>query len=184
MNLNWLFPILTLCLTYSCASAESEANEQEPFTVDFTTEHLDSNHFLIEFTIRLDSSNYYVSPHSSGHHQRLQFSLFPSRNFKLIEPLKENPIAQYSFDQISEKSGHFVYETTHFSQELSIMSDSSFSTPGLIWIEMRPTCQPYEITFQLNYVDEQLYITDVQIKTSNYPNFEDNKRLDNLPEPN
>jgi len=169
---------------YSCTSPESEAYEQKPFTVYFTTEHLDSNHFLVEFTIELDSANYYVSPYTSGHHQRLQFSLLPSRNFELIEPLKENPIAQFSFDPISEKSGHFVYETTHFSQELSIMSDSSFSTPGLIWIEMRPACQPYEITFQLKYLDEQLSIEDVHVRTSNYPNFEDNKRLDNLPEPN
>ena len=89
----------------------------------------------------------------------------------------EIPQSQEAYDQVSDKEGNFVRQDTRYRQEFTIHSQDDFEVPGLIWLEIRPDCQPYEIRFVIAQQSQQLRVDHVEISASSYPTFWDKKVL-------
>lgn len=133
---------------------------------------------ILTFTVELDSGCYFVSPHSSGYHQRLIFSIEDTDSLLLNDVLLESPQTFEEYGDISNKRGGFVRETTTYYQNVIVNSQNDFEVSGLIWFEVRPVCQPYEIEFIISHSSVRLEVDKTTTTISNYPTFWDLKRVD------
>lgn len=132
----------------------------------------------LTFEMAIDSGYYFVSPHSEGWHQRLIFSIEDTDSLLLAGELIELPRTWEEYDYLSGKVGNFVRKNTTYSQNLKVDTQNDFEVVGLIWFEMRPNCQPYEIRFVISNKSGKLMIEEKSISTSGYPIFWDKKRVD------
>ena len=173
-----LFFILILTVFVSCQSNEIQHDNERHFDISFGIESISSDKLKLQFTIELDSGYYYVSPFTNGHHQRLIFSIENSNKLSYHGDLVESPAVRESYDEVSQKSGKFVRQNTEYQQLLDLSTSDDFSIKGMIWLEIRPTCQPFEIHFLICQKNGVLAIDNLQIILSEYPTFIDNKRLD------
>jgi hypothetical protein len=175
---NMIYLLCILPAIVSCQSNDTNQDNERHFDISIAIKKLSSNQISLHFTIDLDTGYYYVSPHTNGHHQRLIFSIEKSNALIYSGDLMETPAARESYDEISNKSGKFVRKKTEYQQLLDLPSSDDFSVKGMIWLEIRPVLQPYEIHFNIQQKNGILTIDNLQIILSDYPTFFDNKRLD------
>ena len=181
MKVKYILRTLILLSISSCYTSEySVSDESKHFEIDFTIEQNENMEGILTFDIKLDSGYYFVSPHSQGIHQRLIFSIENTDNILLNGNLIEHPTSLEEFDQLSEKKGKFVRENTVYKQKLTIKSGNDFDVSGLIWLEIRPNCQPYEISFIISNKSGKLKVENSKLIASGYPTFWDMKRIDTL----
>ena len=172
--------ILVFSITVSCALTveEEQVKETKHFDILFDVEEQGSGVYNLNFTVELDSGYYFVSPHSNGHHQRLLFSIENTDSLILDGELSEFPRTFEEYDDLSGKLGRYARETTKYSQNLKINTENDFELSGLIWFEVRPICQPYEIEFTISCQSGKLEVSKKGEILSNYPTFWDLKRVD------
>lgn len=163
----------------SCDSNQYQhLDEDRHFEITFEMDQEKDKEASLSFEIALDSGYYFVSPHSEGWHQRLIFSIENTDSLLLAGELIELPETREEYDNLSEKEGNFVRKNTTYSQNLTVDTQNDFEVAGLIWFEMRPNCQPYEIRFVVSNNSGKLMIEKKSISTSDYPTFWDQKRVD------
>lgn len=181
MKIKYILTALVLLSISSCYTSEyNVSDDYKHFEINFTIDQNENMEGVLTFDIKLDSGYYFVSPHSEGFHQRLIFSIENTHNILLNGKLTEYPKSLEGLDQLSGKKGNFVRENTVYKQNLTIKSEDDFDVSGLIWLEIRPNCQPYEISFIISNKSGKLKIENTNISLSGYPTFWDMKRVDTL----
>lgn len=181
MKIKYIRTALVLLSISSCYTSEyNVSDDYKHFEINFTVDQNENMEGVLTFDIKLDSGYYFVSPHSEGFHQRLIFSIENTDNILLNGKLTEYPKSLEGLDQLSGKKGNFVRENTEYKQDLTIKSEDDFDVSGLIWLEIRPNCQPYEISFIISNKSGKLKIENTNISSSGYPTFWDMKRVDTL----
>ncbi len=174
-----LLSVLVLASLTTCYSPEYQHSEEgKHFEITFDLDQGKNEEATLTFKIAPDSGYYFVSPHSEGFHQRLIFSIEDTDSLLLLGALIEYPETREEYDSLSDKQGRFARESTTYRQNLTIDSQNDFEVSGLIWLEMRPNLQPYEIRFIVSNKSGQLMVEDISISTSDYPTFWDKKRVD------
>lgn len=169
--------LILLCFA-GCHPTEYQASdENRHFDIAFDIQQNNSGVASLTFDLSPDVDYYFVSPHSKGHHQLLRFSMEDSQLLSFNGALIESPPTQEEYDELSDKQGSFVRQKTRYRQKLTIHSQDDFEVPGLIWFEIRPDCQPYEIRFVVVQQAQQLRVDRIEISTSGYPTFWDKKVL-------
>jgi hypothetical protein len=163
----------------TCDSPQHKhSNEGRHFEITFDIDQEKNGEASLTFEIAVDSGYYFVSPHSEGFHQRLIFSIENSDSLLLNGQLNEYPKTWEEYDKLSDKLGRFVRENTAYNQNLTIGSKNDFEVSGLIWLEISPNGQPYEIRFVITNRSRKLMIEKKSISSSGYPTFWDKKRVD------
>lgn len=152
--------------------------EEEHFDIKFEIEEMQNEQYSLIFTFELDSGYYFVSPNSNAHHQVLIFSIEDTDSLLMNGVLIESPRTFEEYDVLSNKGGEYVRETTKYYQDLMVNSENDFEVSGLIWFELLPTCQPYEIEFIISHSSGKLEVSKTSTTTSSYPTFWDKKRVD------
>ena len=179
MTTKYLITILTLLGLVACHSPQPQGVEEDkPFDITFDVEQEENDAASFTFAIALDTGYYIVSPYSTGHHQRLIFSIEDTDNLLLNGELIEAPLAIQEYDQLSDKEGKFVRKNTTYTQHLTIGSHDDFEVAGLIWLELRPDCLPYEVRFTISNKAGKLIVKQTSISLADYPTFWDKKRVD------
>ena len=174
-----IIAVLTLLSLTACYSSQyQDSDEGRHFEITFDIDQEKNGEASLTFEFTIDSGYYFVSPHSEGFHQRLIFSIEDTDSLLLNGELIEYPLAREEYDKLSDKQGKFVRENTTYNQNLIIGSQNDFEVSGLIWLEMRPNCQPYEIRFVVSNRSGKLMIEKTSTSTSSYPTFWDKKRFD------
>lgn len=171
--------ILTFFCLAACYSPRYQASDEGiHFGVSFEIDQEKNGEASLTFEITLDSGYYFVSPHSEGFHQRLVFSMEDTDSLLLDGELIEYPLASEEYDKLLDKQGKFVRKNITYNQNLIIGSQNDFVVSGLIWLEMRPNCQPYEIRFVVSNSSGKLMVEKTSTSFSTYPTFWDRKSVD------
>lgn len=172
--------VLTLLSLTACYPSQYEhtTDEGKHFEITFDIDQEKNREASLSFEVAIDSGHYFVSPHSEGFHQRLIFSIEDTDSLLLTSELIEYPLTSEEYDKLSDKKGKFVRENTTYKQHLIINAQNDFEVSGLIWLEMLPNGQPYEIRFVVSNRSGKLMIEETSTLTSGYPTFWDKKRVD------
>ncbi|MFK8045935.1 MAG: hypothetical protein AB8B72_10605, partial [Crocinitomicaceae bacterium] len=148
------------------------------FNVSFAIEEAETGEMTLVFEITTDSGYYFVSPHSEGLLQRLIFSTANTEYLSLTGELVERPLTWQEVDGRSGKKGRFVRKQTTYYQSINVKTETNFNVAGLIWLEILPSNQPYEVGFLVSKQAGKLTVEKISIQESSYPTFSDKKRLD------
>ncbi|MFK8036698.1 MAG: hypothetical protein AB8B74_00280 [Crocinitomicaceae bacterium] len=165
------------CLV-ACHSSQHKHSNNRHFEITFRIDQEKNREASLIFEIALDSGYYFVSPSSDGFHQRMIFSIEDTDNLLLNGKLIEFPLPWDEFDKLSDKQGKFVRENTTYKQNVIMGSQNNFEVSGLIWLEMHPDYQPYEIRFVVSNTSGKLVVEETSTTASGYPTFSDKKRVD------
>lgn len=174
-----ILAVLVLFNLTTCDSPQYQhSDEGRHFEITFEIDQELSGEASLTFEIVIDSGYYFVSPHSEGFHQRLRFSIEDTDSLLLNGELIEYPLTLEEYDNLSDKHGKFAWKNTTYIQNLIIGSQNDFEVSGLIWLEMLPNGQPYEVRFVVSNKSGKLTIEKTSTSTSDYPTFWDKKRVD------
>lgn len=175
-SVSYLLPLI--CLIISCTPPIEDSAANRHFEINFEIHQQNDEMAALTFELVPDPEYYLVSPHSEGFHQRLIFSIENNDQLLLDGDLIEAPKTEREYDKLTDKEGSFVREPTTYKQNLIVNTQNDFEVDGLIWLEILPNGQAYEIHFVLSYRSRKLSIKHVRISTSDYPSFWDKKKLD------
>jgi hypothetical protein len=174
-----IIAVLTLLSLAACNSSQHQhLDEDRHFETTFDIVQEKNGEASLTFKVAIDSGYYFVSPHSEGFHQRLRFSIEDTDGLLLNGELIEYPLTLEEYDNLSDKQGKFAWKNTTYIQNLIIGSQNDFEVSGLIWLEMLPNSQPYEVRFVVSNKSGKLTIEKTSTSTSGYPTFYDKKRVD------
>ncbi|MBD3638602.1 MAG: hypothetical protein HUJ25_14710 [Crocinitomicaceae bacterium] len=175
-----LIAILLAVVFVACDSPQDkeETTDKNYFEITFGIDQEKNEEATLTFEIALDSGYYFLSPHTEGLGQRLLFSVLDTDNLLLDGELEEYPKPREEFDELTGKQGKFVRKNTTYNQNLIVNSSDDFEVSGLIWLEILPVYQPYQVSFVISHKSGELEIEEISTSVTGYPTFWDKKRID------
>ena len=122
---------------------------QNPFNVVFDLEQQDAE-YLLKVTMQLEEGSYYASPHSNNDFLGLfNIELDQEVELVLLDEWLESPRSVEEFDEIARCNVNWVREETTYSNKIAVNNPNDFKVGGTVSFVVEPSCNRYEVTFDL-----------------------------------
>lgn len=122
---------------------------QNPFNVVFDLAQ-DADDYLMTITMQLEEGSYYASPHSNNDFLGLfNIELDQEVELVLMDEWIESPRSIEEFDELARCNVNWVREETTYSNKVAINNPNDFKVGGTVSFVIEPSCNRYEVTFNL-----------------------------------